>query len=111
MLTREQFLACPKPTVEEIQVPALGGAVYVRAFSAGARDVFEVEHAKAGTKDFRARLAVATVCDVDGAPLFTSADVPALSALPASVVDPIVLAASRLNRLTDEDVDALQKNS
>lgn len=111
MISREQFLACPKPAVEEIQVPSMGGSVYVKALSAGERDAFEVEHTKSGTKDFRARLAAACVCDADGASLFTKADVPALSALPASVIDPIVQAASKLNRLSDEDVDTLKKTS
>jgi hypothetical protein len=78
--------------------------------SAGERDRFEAEHIKAGSVDFRARLAVSTVCDADGALLFTPGDVADLSAIPAHALDDAAKAAIELNRISSDDVAELEKN-
>lgn len=110
-LTREQFLAPAAPRLDSVDVPELGGVVHLRALTAGERDAFEAEHVRRKERDFRARLVAATACDADGVRLFTPADVPALSDLPATTLDPIVKAAVKLNGLSDEDVKELEKNS
>ena len=110
-LTRESFFAVPAPKVERIEIPELGGHVWLKPMSAGDRDRFEAEHATAKQRDFRARLAVASVCDEAGSLLFGAADVPQLSKLPASALEPIVRTAVRINALTDEDIEELEKNS
>jgi len=113
MLTRISFLA-PQPLERRpVTVPGLGSC-FVRAMSAGERDEFEVAHSKGKHRDFRARLVAMTVCDEDGNLAFSPADIPALSALPAATLQPLVVAAVEVNRLTEEDVadlEAAGKNS
>jgi hypothetical protein len=82
--------------------------------SAGERDEFEVAHSKGKSRDFRARLVACTVCDESGDLIFQLADLPALSALPAATLQPLVIAAYEINRLTEGDVadlEAAGKNS
>lgn len=110
MLTREQFFDFKTPAPVEVSVPALGGVVYVRVLSAGQRDALEVSNARLEAQDFRARLTALVACSADGKPLFAPADEPSLSALPAYVLDPVVLAATKLNRLTPDDISELEKN-
>jgi hypothetical protein len=106
-----QFCATPLPS-EAVTIPEWDDlTVAVGTMTAGQRDRFEVGHARAKNADFRARLAVFTVQGPDGRPLFTEADIPALSAGPARPLDRIVEAALRLNRFTAADVKELEKNS
>jgi cytochrome c553 len=113
MITRISFLA-PQPLERRaIVVPGLGHC-FVRAMSAGERDEFEVAHSKSKNKDFRARLVACTVCDDDGSLVFSTADIPALSALPAATLQPLVVMAVEVNRLSEADVadlEAAGKNS
>lgn len=110
MITKEQFFAL-KPEVREVQIPALGGSVYVKAMTAGVRDRFEIYHAKSGTEDFRALLAAATVCDEGGVLLFSLDDVAQLTELPSNVLDDVVKEAVALNRMGPDDVEDLKKTS
>jgi len=62
--------------------------------------------------DFRAKLAVCTVCDEEGVLLLTSKDVPTLSQnMSAKRLDKIMTVAQELNRITEEDKENLIKNS
>lgn len=110
MLTRDQILAGPRPTVVEVEVPALGGKVSVRGMTIGARDQFEIANAADKGRYFRARLVVACVVDADGSPMFGAADLPALASLAAGTFEPVVDAAMRLNKYTPEEVEALEGN-
>jgi len=113
MLTRISFLA-PQPLEKRpVTVPGLGSC-YVRAMSAGERDEFEVAHTKSRNRDFRARLVACTVCDENGDLVFQPADIPALSALPAATLQPLVVAATEVNKLAESDIadlEAAGKNS
>jgi len=113
MLSRISFLA-PQPLEKRpVTVPGLGSC-YVRAMSAGERDEFEVAHTKSRNRDFRARLVAATVCDEDGELVFQPADILALSALPAATLQPLVVAATEVNKLAESDIadlEAAAKNS
>lgn len=108
MLNRISFLA-PQPLERRsVVVPGLG-ACFVRAMSAGERDEFEVAHSKSRNRDFRARLVASTVCDESGDLVFSAADIPALSALPAATLQPLIAVAVEVNRLTDDDVKDLEE--
>lgn len=107
-LTREAFFAARPPKVLPVDVPELGGAAFVRGMTAGERDQFEAGHLKSKERDFRARLAAATVCDKDGNLLFTPADIPQLSALPAAVLEPLVQSAAVVSKLTPSDIEDLR---
>lgn len=110
-LTRESFFAVPAPKVQRIEVPELGGFVWIKQMSAGERDRFEVDHEASKKRDLRARVTAASVCDEQGNLLFGPADVPQLSALPAAALEPIVNATIKLNAISDADVEELEKNS
>jgi hypothetical protein len=111
LFNRESFLdlrAIP-PTIEAVETPH--GKAYVRVMLAGEKDRFEEEHNRAPSKNFRARVIIATCCDEQGKLLFTKADVPTISELPSAVIDPIVKAATRVNLMTEEAVEDARKNS
>ena len=108
MLTRISFLAPQTLERRPVTVPGLGSC-FVRAMSAGERDEFEVAHTKGKSRDFRARLVACTVCDEAGELVFSPADIPALSALPAATLQPIVTAAVEVNRLSEADVKDLEE--
>jgi hypothetical protein len=110
MLTREAILAGPKPEVVEVQVPAFGGTVKVRGLTVGERDQIENDNVRLAGRDWRARIVVAAAVDDAGKPLFKPEDVPALSALKAYVLEPIVDEVIRQNRWTAAEVEALAKN-
>jgi hypothetical protein len=93
---------------EEVELSA--GKVRVCALRAGEKDAFDIAHAKAKGNHFRARLIVATCRDESGAPVFDESDLPRLSAAPLLLVEPLVEAAIRVNRMSDKDAEALEKN-
>lgn len=110
ILNREAFLAAPAPEVVPVDLPALGGRVFVRELTAGERDRFETEHARSQNSDFRAKLMAACVCDESGKRLFTDADAKKLANLPASHVEGLVRKIIEVNALSDQDVEDLEKN-
>lgn len=111
MLNKDQILQAKDAKTEKVEVPEWGGFVYVRMMTARQRDQFEAEQISDPYKDVRARLAVHTVCDEQGEMLFQKQDVDALGQKSAAALDRIFSAAVKLNRITKEDVDELEKNS
>lgn len=115
-LTREQILAVADSKTVEVQTPEWNGSVFVRTLSGAQRD--ELESAigaasRAGNvmKDSRARFAAAFASDADGTPIFTLADVDALTGKSGIVLDRIVTAGMDLNAMREKDVKELEKNS
>lgn len=112
-LTRETFLNLrfDLPT-ELVELPG-GTTVHVRTLTAAERDRFEAEHQarKDRHAQFRARFAAAVLCDCDGKPLFTAADVETLDQLPGTVLDAVVKAGMALNGLGEDATEAARKNS
>ena len=114
LLSRDAILALKGGRYEDVDVRGLGGTVRVAAVSAGARDAFELSlqdmPEKERRKDFRARLLVMSCIDDDGKPLFGPDDIPALSALEAAAVDPVIEVAMRLNGIGQRDREELEGN-
>lgn len=108
-----------KPVAEV--VPEWGVTVYVRPMSASDRDAWDIEQYEAmdavrsrGGKylgQFRSRLLVRCLCDENGAALFTPADIPALDAKSAAVLDRLYVVAQRVNGLGAKEVAALAGES
>jgi len=64
------------------------------------------------TEDFRAKLAVMTLCDESGAPILESKDYPLLSRnMSAKRLETIINKAQELNKISEEDKEELVKNS
>ena len=123
-LSRNSLLA--KEELEKVKVDlGKGESVYVRQMTGRERDNFEQSLIKEkkdakgnvvsydrALGDFRAKLAVVTVCDEEGKALFLSDDYSLLSQnMSAKRLELIVNAAQKLNAITEEDKEALVKNS
>lgn len=114
-LTRDILLTAIPPKVKAVQLKELGLTAYVRTISALEKDRFESRAAEAKAAgapldNFRARIVALCCCDEEGKPLYTDEDIPALGAQPAYVIEPIAVAATKLNGWTAADVAALGKD-
>ena len=99
--------------------------VYVTQMTGRARDRFErslmretkdmkgkVTGYEQNLEDFRAKLAAATICDENGVLLLEPKDAVLLSSnMSAARLEKIIIAAQKLNAITEEDKEALVKNS
>lgn len=98
--------------------------VYVRQMTGRERDRFEQsllkeKKGKGGAvdyersmEDFRAKLAVNTVCDEEGNNILKPEDYPTLSQnMSAAKLEAIINKAQELNRITEQDKEGLLKNS
>lgn len=93
-----------------IDVPELGGEVYIRMLTAGEREQWEsMIESKAG--ELRARLAQLTLCDQDGKLLFIESDVKHLNSMPWFAIKRIVEAVNEFNGMTPDAIEAAEKNS
>lgn len=122
-LTRDLLLRKQDLRVEKVEFED-GAFVYVKQMTGRARDNFEqslIEQriAPDGTVsyernllDFRAKLAVCTVCDEEGNLLLSLEDAPILSeAMSAARLEVIVNHAQEINKISKRDREALVKNS
>ena len=116
-LTKDDILAAQDCRIEQVSVPEWGGHVFVRMMTGAERDSFETAWTSAksggqvGLANFRARMAVLTLSDEAGKPLFSERDILALSAKSAAALDRVMDVAMRLNRMGDKDVEDLVGNS
>lgn len=113
VLTVADLLAA-KPRVEPVDLPALGGRVYVREWTAAdadgfAADLMAMTEAKRKLA-FRPEVLRRSVCDADGMLLFGPDDLDKLAALPASATKTLFEAADRINRVTGDAQDAAKGN-
>ncbi len=125
LLDRSSLLKKEELTVKKV---ALGGEdfVYVRQMTGRERDRFEQSlirekpGAEAGgdvvyersLEDFRAKLAVNTICTAEGDNILEPKDYPTLSQhMSAARLEVIVNAAQKLNKISEDDKTKLVKNS
>jgi len=114
-----------KEELEKVKVDlGKGEFIYVKQMTGHERDNFEQSLLKKNkdskgsiigyeqaTEDFRAKLAVVTVCDEEGKLLFFPEDYSLLSRnMSAKRLEIIVNAAQKLNAISEEDKEALVKN-
>lgn len=109
--------AQPLP-IERVEVPALGGFVYIRAMSGSERDAWEksllVGRGKkrdVDTTNVRARLIARVACNDKGDRLFTDAEAETLGKLRVDVLNTLFEVAQRLSGVSDADVEELGKGS
>lgn len=111
MLSRNAILGCDDNTTETVHVPQWGGSVRVKSLTAKERDRIEAhiigKGGKAKLENLRARMAVASVIDDAGDPMFTEEDIAALASKSAAALDKVFTAAQRLSAMSDEDVEEL----
>jgi len=110
MNQRDRILALDDRRTEMVYVKEWNETIIVRSMSAQERTDFETANEGAPRSTIPARLVVATAVGEDGSPLFTEADVPALSGKNAAAMLRLFEAASKLNALSGEDVEEISKN-
>jgi hypothetical protein len=116
MLTAEKILkAQDLSELEKVDVPEWGDFVYVRKMNGMERDRWELMTSKAVEKpmgaNVRASLCAMTICDEKGKRLFTDNQMSALGAKSAIALDRIFAVSKDLNKLNDDDIEELEKNS
>lgn len=118
-LSREAIQAIDDLIREKLFIPEWGqdAFVYVCVMPGTARDELEAESVdlKDGDtatklKNFRARLAVRTVCDETGKLLFTKNDIEWLGKKSCAALDRIYDVAARLNKIGQKDIENTIKN-
>ena len=122
LLSRINLLSKQKLEIEKVVLDN-DDFVFVREMSGRDRDRWESTILKKVTKgkqvtmeqnleDFRAKLAVATVCDDKGVLLLSEENIPVLSQnMSARNLQTIVEVAQRLNKITEDEKEDLVKNS
>lgn len=98
-----------------LHIPEWGGLVYIRQMTGLERDAFELAcMAPGGAVDrsnLRGKLAVMTVCDIDGRLLFRPEQAAELGAKSGRALARIWELAAPHNGITEADADELLKNS
>lgn len=97
--------AFQKETVE-----VLGRTFVVKTMTVGEKDRAEVACARSGGTNLRSCYLVACVTNEDGSPAFREAELDRIAGLPSSVMEPLVNAAIRVNKLSEADAEAVRKN-
>jgi hypothetical protein len=124
LLNRDLLLSKEKLEVEKVEFEN-GDFVFVRQMTGHERDVFEQSLLKKNkdskgmivsyeqaTEDFRAKLAVVTLCDENGDSILNPEDYPTLSCnMSAKRLETIINKAQKLNAITEEDKENIVKNS
>jgi hypothetical protein len=121
LLSRELLLQRDALKIERVELTR--GHVYVREMTGAEKDIWEQsmlkeQKAKDGKvtyettlEDFRAKLAVVTICDEDGNLILRPSDVKDLNKMiSASNIERVVEAAQKLNAITDKDREEILKN-
>lgn len=107
-LTREQILTASRPKVTRFEVPALGGAIYLRTLTAGERDRLQAS-VKDDVIDANARMVAMAWCDAGGASLgYTEADVIQMD---GALVGQLASFAVELSSIGATQLENAKKNS
>ena len=119
VLTRDDILGAAQRPMEAVDLPELGGIVYVQGLTGAERDRYEasVMHRRRdgqmvpNLQGARARLIAVTLVDADCRPLFREDEEDVIAALPARTLQRIWDKATELSGLAEEDVENLAGNS
>jgi len=119
LLSKEAILAAQDLPSEDVEVPEWGGTVRVRGLDGKGRDEYFMSQAviRGGqvvgqdTTNASAKLLARCIVGEDGEPLFGSEHIDLLGKKSAAALDRVFKVASRLSGLTDEETEALGKDS
>ena len=111
-LSRDAFLAIKRPEPVAVNLP--DGVLYVRVMTAREREQYESairnKTESGAVDDVRAELVRRCACDATGSLMFTAADLPLLSELPFTLINPIFEAATTANSMQVGAVEQAEKN-
>jgi len=118
LLSKDAILAADDLEFEIVPVPEWGGQVRVKAMTGTERDSFEAsmlrgtgKNQKISIEDMRAKLCARTIVDNDGKRLFNDGEVAKLGAKSAAALDRVYGVASKLSKISSDDIEELAKNS
>jgi hypothetical protein len=124
LLGKAELLQKEKLEIEKVEFEN-GDYVYVRQMTGHERDMFEQSMLKKNKDgkgnvlsvetvmdDFRSKLAAITLCDEEGKSLLSANDYAVLgNSMSAKRLEKIINTSQKLNAITEEDKDAIVKNS
>lgn len=116
LLNKDAILAADDMVTEVVEVPEWGGKVMIRTMAGKERDAWEARFVSMDGSPvgyvygLRAALVALTVVGQDGKRLFTEKDIDALGKKSAKALSRVFMAAQKLNGLTIENVEELEKN-
>lgn len=118
-LSADDILALDDRPFEDVHVPEWGTYVRIQGMTGAARDAWETsvyEHKeKTGSvipPNMRAGLVARCAVNAEtGEPLFTSKQITALGNKSGKALDRLFEVAQRINGITEEDIEELEKNS
>ena len=113
---RSRILKADDLPTEKVDIPEWGVTLFVRSMSGRDRDLFEsqmLDLSGQGKRmdNFRARLAVFCTVDEDGKRVFKDGDIATLGQKSGRALDRIFDKASKLNKMTEEDIAEEKKPS
>lgn len=112
---REQILEAKDVVVQAVDLSGIPGwpaAVHIRSWSGAEREQFEGwRMGRDKSTDIRARVAVLSCCDPEGAAIFKESDVSALAKKNWRGLDRIFDAARDLNIASGDAIEEAEKNS
>ena len=113
VLSKADILAANDMRREEVLVPEWGGVVYVRSLTADEKDTFEYRlfSQKENARGIRAAYVGLSLVDDMGVRLFSDDEIPMIGTKFAGAVDRVFEVVSRINRISEKDLDDLEKNS
>lgn len=115
VLTKSQFLNATKDSLKRVEIPELGGAVYVRSVRGNEwmefRDAVVNRQGEVIENTMMARLVALTICDAGGKRLFANDDWELVNNLPLPRLMRVFRVAMKFNNLDIEDVEEIVGNS
>ena len=117
-LTADEILKADDLATEDVDVPEWGGKVRICTLRARDRDAYEASIIKVDVhnnvrqdyNNMRAKLLARTIVDEAGKRLFTDQQIEALGDKSAAAMDRCFSVASRLNAVSNSDLEELAKN-
>lgn len=114
MLGKEEIFTTVVLKREKVEIPELGGDVYVSEMTGADSDEWEQSlvgsDGKRNLKNITAKLVVATLVNENGERIFTEDDLPRVAKLPARILNKIAIPADRINGLTGRYLEDVKKN-
>lgn len=117
-LSKQQIMEAKDVTFEIVDVPEWGGKVRVKVMTGPERDQWELANIdgrgklqKFSFKNVRAITAAFTIVDENGKRMFETNEIMELAKKSGPALDRVWTVASRLNKLTQADVEELAGNS
>lgn len=113
LLNKLAILSASDCRIDTVDVPEWGGAVRIRAMTGAERDAFRTAIADGPSAEvgrFEAALLALTLVDDSGQRLFELAELDALRAKSAAVLDRLAKEAMRINGMDAQSQEAAAKN-